>query len=1264
VKELRRNVSLLLALLLALSSVSFPDAGRGRHKRLFAVPRPGKVAIDAKLDDWDLSGQIWIYVIQETAEMQSARFAMMYDDEALYLSAVVRDPNPMMNRHDPHVDGDKAWDADACQFRMVLDPKQGYPVNQSSYQPVPNDQMAHLILWHYTDRKEPNLQMHFGMGYKLPKAGYAPHGVVPHGKFQAAYRRAKDGRSYTFEYRIPWTTLEAKRPPKAGDLVAGTVQFNWSRPDGLKTAGGSAWAYDVMSGPGFPFQSSACWGRIIFSEKGNLPRELVEEGAPPERPLPLTFEYRLPEGGEVTIALFDRRGMCVRNLIAQGARRAGRNVERWDGLDDAGRPLAHGTYAWRGLYHQPLTTRFILSVHNSGRPPYKTDDNTGGWGGDHGVPTAVCLAGDDLILAWNACESGWGIIRTDAKGRKKWGSKHSATHLATDGSRLFAAGDEGFHRGEGVRVFDLADSRPVNFANKSPVLEPPPGAPQFRVDRPKLSYAPTRRYGPNVNLVSGLAYHDGKVYVAFELRDLIAVYDATRGTLLTTWAVPKPGRLAVRPDGSLAAISDEWVVTIKDGVITPLTLACLEEPTAVAVGADGTLYVANRGTLQNVSVYSPQGAYLRSIGRPGGRPRMGRYDPSGLLDPGGIAIDRQGRLWVAESLDGPKRISVWDTKTGRLVAEFFGGSAYSTFVWMDPEHPDEVYCHNVLWKIDLDQKTWSPYLTCWRPSDPNGCPVPYNEFRVITAKSGRQYAWGNVHARGTVLFLRQGDVFKPLLMLFYSTNGHVLSPWPTFPLMDDIQRYPNGRYAWVDANDDQILQHGEITLIKPDHYFFHWVDQDLNLWSGGGSVYRPIRIERDGRPVYDFTKPEQTGVEGRNGHGPLVVDPHDGSLYTNWPGHDPGFARWSPKGKLLWGYRGAISWPRAINLPPLRPGDLFGPTCPLGVAGEFTGLATYFGPFHLFTRDGLYVAMVFRDGRRGGLGPEVMACESFSGQLVKPKGMDRYFLLAGDQDGRVTEILGLDTIKRLKGGTLTFTEKDANKAAKALAAYEAQKAKAQRLTIVRGRASLDLARGVRKTVDDQRAFRAKTAYDAKNLYVSFDVDSPHELVNAVPEPRIIFKGGNLLDIQIAADPEADPKRKKPAPGDVRVLVTRQKGKPVAVVFRPKVKGFQGKAIVLKSPTGEESFDVIEPTDRIKLDYRKRTGGFKAVAAIPLRLIGWKPKPGTTVKIDLGYIFGNKTGTSAALRAYWSNNSFTANVVGDIPHESRLEPREWGTATVE
>ncbi len=180
----------------------------------------------------------------------------------------------------------------------------------------------------------------------------------------------------------------------------------------------------------------------------------------------------------------------------------------------------------------------------------------------------------------------------------------------------------------------------------------------------------------------------------------------------------------------------------------------------------------------------------------------------------------------------------------------------------------------------------------------------------------------------------------------------------------------------------------------------------------------------------------------------------------------------------------------------------------------------------------------------------------------------------------------------------------------------------------------------------------------------YDVRSPFELVNSTPEQNMLFKGGNLLDIQLATDPAADPKRQKPAAGDHCVLVTRRDSKPLAVIYRPKQAGSQGQPTVFTSPTGQESIDRIEFWDNVKLQYAKTENGFQAVVCLPLARLGLTLKPGTVQRMDVGYIFGNPTGNTTALRAYWSNKSFTAGVTQDVPHEARLEPAQWGNATVE
>ncbi len=1290
--EIRRIVNagfscmvFMVAMSFAMQSAWPQESGKGRHKRMFAVPAPGKVTVDGNLDDWDLSAQIECYVLAGTRATQNGKIALMFDDEALYVSGDVRDPSPMMNRHAPEVEGDVAWDADAFQFRLVVDPSLGYPIKDSVWSKDPSDQVIHLLMWYFTDRQEPNLQIKVSMKYKDPP-GCGKFGVIPKDKFQAAYKMSEDRKGYVFEYKIPWGTVGAKQPLKGGDVVAATYQLLWGRADGLKTAPFSGWGYDLMSGGGFAYQDCRCWGKLIISKEGHVARELVEDGTPPEKPMPLTFEYELPEDGETTIALINDMGEVVRLLAAQAPRFAGHQQEKWDGMDDMGRPLPPGTYSWKGLYHQPIALKHVLSVHNSGQPPYMTDDNAGSWGGDHGAPSAVCTAGDDLILAWNASEAGFGIIRTDTEGKKKWGGRSRvADHIACDGERLFIVpGAE-----PGVYASDARDCRNLAFGNGMERLAPPPGGDE------------------NSNRISGLACCGGTVFVAFQERGIVALYDSRGGELKKTWEITAPGAMAARKDGALAMISAGRLVSVKDGQVSPIASEHLDHPAGVAVAPDGSIFVSSQGKLQNVSVFSAEGKYLRSIGKEGGRPEIGLFDPAGMLDPKGLAVDAKGRLWVAEAIDSPKRFSVWDPKTGALAKEFFGGAHYSAFIWMDPGHPDEIFCDSVIWKVDLDKKTWAPHSTCWRtrwsnenqPDAIGGISTHGDGLRVFTARNGRQYGWARTSENvrygssehSTVLFMRDGDVFRPVLAVCS----------PKIPVIGKLQKSFGGlsvggqgaSYAWADSNGDMIIQENELSPPIGTAYEegFNWVDRDLNLWFAyglckvaktsdgkgytiarpagkGSSVCRPVRIEADGRPVYDFGKAEDIPIRAS------YIDDQDDARYTcrgdKSPGVEGRYCRYSADGKLQWSYRGVVDWISSLTLPPMKPGQLFAPTSPLGTAGEFTGWNTYYGIAHVYTRDGLYVARLFTDVKLGGkTGPEVIACENMNGQLVKPKGMERYFFLGGDVDGRVTEVLGLDSVKHLEGGTYTVTDADAQMAAEAFSAYQALLAKAQKLEITHGRKTLESAASVGKTVAEDKAFQARLAYDSENLYVQYEVTSPSELINSETDPQLIFKGGNLIDLQIAADPSADPKRTRPAPGDMRILITRQKDpggrpRPIAVIYRPKLKDFKGAQILLRSPGQQETFDSIEVSEKIGLEYEKGGGSFKAVAAVPLSLLGLELKSGTPLRMDVGYIFGNPTGTKAVARSYWTNNSFTANILNDVPHESRLEPDKWGSALVE
>jgi hypothetical protein len=656
-----------------------------------------------------------------------------------------------------------------------------------------------------------------------------------------------------------------------------------------------------------------------------------------------------------------------------------------------------------------------------------------------------------------------------------------------------------------------------------------------------------------------------------------------------------------------------------------------------------------------------------------------------MLKPHGMALDAKGRLWVMENDFSPKRVSVWVTADGKLAEEKFGPCFVSTPVCMDPVDPTRIYTQNVEWEVDLNKGTWRPAAVMFeaRPDTPYFWPHMVNNI-VFTAKNGKQYmhsgqaqAHGSKQLAGHYLWIRRGDHFVACAGLI---GVNATLTWR--PGAKDWQEAAKMKtLLWEDRNGDGAVQQEETreTPMTPANSH-SLVDADLNFYGSGmyNKLYwqriAPREILPNGTPIYDDASFMQ--VDYAQDHScytyDLTVNPADGSLLFYggsdikhldrteiWP-----ISSWSRDGKMQWRYRLGCRWHDMYEFPIPKAGELFGCTRNLGITDGITGYSCYFGQCQLLTTDGVPVGTIMKDGRSGETGPDQIACEWFTGQLVKLAD-GRWFLLGGDQDGRVLQVLGLDSIQRFDG-KLSISPKDTEAAAAALAEWSRLKGQAQSLVLSRcpGKPSWTDIRGVKVDVDANRSFTARAAYDSTNLIIRYEATSPFELVNTTQELPLIFKGGNLLDIQIATDAAADPKRETPAPGDLRVLITRREGKGIAVVYRPRVAGFQGEPTTFTSPTGKESFEKIEVWNDVALEYEKTATGFNATATLPLAKLGLTPKPGTTLRMDVGYIFGNETGNTTATRAYWSNQSFSSRVTQDVPNESRLEPARWGMATVE
>ena len=1335
-----------------------------RHDRLVIVPVAKAVTVDGDLGEWDLSGGVETAFDESLRPRFTVRLAAMYDPAALYLAAHFSDDTPLVNRHDPKVEPDRGWDADCLQVRLCSDPAAPFPLPSSN-----SDRICHLTMWFYTDRQEPVLQLLYGMDY---------HGarVLLGGESGLAFRKDADGKGYTLEARIPWELLNAKgNPPKAGDRIALVIQPLWGDGTGWKQV---CTFNDIIREAGFSFQGTGMWGQAVFSEKGNLP--------PTERPKtvqealePLTLAVRLPDRSakSVSLAVFDDKDQLVRTLpvITRDPSTLPREVTvKWDGLDDDGRPLPAGRYTAKVLTHRGIGQKYVASLHNAGNPPWRTDDGTGSWGGDHGQPIGATSDGERVYLAWQISEAGWALVAMkkdftpDGKVQKLWGQHQVLdigiliTAVAADGERLFVAQDGGPWGHEtgkpyraGVVLWEAKSGRPINFpfGKRTLLLSEWPESikpPELQTYERLSIYHPlvTRErfwermrdgdHGPQelgLNLLD-IAVDGDILYASLYYENKIVAVNWKTGQKVREFPVPKPVGLAASYFGKLYAVSGKTIVHLdpKSGEVKPVITEGLSSPWGIAVESQRidldprpgraeeymlteSIYVADCGTAMLVKVFERGGRLLRTIGRPGGRPWVGRYDPLGMLMPSGIHVDRQGRVWVMEFDSTPKRISVW-SRDGRLLYDLLGGGAYAVEGIADELHPNLINVHATVFDLNYRTGQAKTVATLVRPQMKGFAFTPDEGYMGRAFKfrrvGGKDYL---AHAgRGCVVIYSMDKDFvgEPVAACGPASalplHGFTKQEIPE-AVRDEYWRNSHAfAFSWADANGDHLFQPEEFTIEKVSPfwslYWGSWVDDDLTIWSaGGGSVWRiPIGQSRDGGLAYpkpSEQKPLFKALGDQLHHvmpSPLVPTLPGGDERSDAPASTSGSVylleqlggntqtgqgrRWSAvsrytlDGRRLWAYRRC--WLGfGLDAPLAKAGDVVGAMkfigrVKLGRSQELVAVNGYFGQFSLLSSDGLWVASLCHDNRYGPKADETTVWpENFSGWFYRNRDNGKVYLIAGDTDARIWEVTGLDDIET---------------AAVSFALTEADRQKALDASLKRQGASTELApvlvRRVPPSVSDPlkignwqlkienfaldagagRAVKAALAYDDANLYVAFEVQDDSPMKNSGKDPALLFKTGDTCDVMLATDPEADPKRTRPGKGDIRLLFSEMEGKPVCVLYEPVARGTEKQPRLFNSPTGSESFDRVLVLKDARVTIQRADKSYALEAAVPLKDIGFAPKPGLITRGDLGVIFSDPGGSRNVLRAYYFNKD-TA-IVNDIPSEVRLAPDKWGIVKVE
>lgn len=1260
VKACRRLLIALISVLFCVSAAQayFAVTNSTDHTEIHIVPAPGKVAIDGDLTDWDLSGAILMKLDESSKAIYSVRGALMYDADALYIGAHVKDPTPMVNNYAFTDEPGMAWNADAVQLRFISDPaiKTVASVQSGGFGITPEQEknVCHMTLWYSTrDRKAG-----FSISYTLNFAD----GKLNPPDVQGAYLPDADGKGYSFEYRVPWAVLRAPRALRGGDQVQCQWQLHWGLDVGQGLKFGMTDVRNPASGD-LGYMGPGSWGMGIVEKTGHI--SIVEKGAV-ERPQGhVPIKFTLAKDGKVSLAVYDAAGQLVRTCLGAEPFTAGAHTYLWDGLDDKDQPLPAGKYSYKLLTHGGITQQFVCDVGTSGTPPYQNEDGTGGWAGDYRAPCYVATDGDHVVLGTGSAEAAPATIATDLAGTKRYGTAAYGGALA-----LYRGYGYFVQQGNGKLVkFELAKGYLSAFADGKAEVT----IAQKRPDETNDAWV-ARAWTMNALSV---AHGDTLVISCTSANKLLLVALAT-GAVTGEIDVPAPVGVATAPDGTLYVVSGKAVgrFDIATKQFTPI-VAELDEPAQLACDAQGNIYVSLRGTTQQVWKLSPAGQVLQKFGRVGGRPALGKFDPSGLLNPWGIAVDKNGRLWVAEADNQPKRYSTWNAD-GTLYKDFFGSIDYASRGWVDPADPRYVYLQNTRYLVDYDTGAWQV----------DGC-----YFRA--GKDGKvSFDDPGSHAGGTVIHFqgRKFIWFRAAHGLYEEVNGRLAPRMALGP-----------QTWWVDGNNDGKVQDDEL-LAPPAAGKFNFIffgatmDNKLNLYSyqgvtwhgqGGAHTDEPFKIVRwdclgfnanGGLKYADPQNPTVVATDTTGGAVSDVTADDEGNVYAlvsggtlergaRAQGSGHRVVKYTADGKRCWDYQNvhcAFAW-TAENY---FPGYLVG-ACGFssGNTKDFLAVTGYYGQYFLLDKKtGLFVDALGEDQRSPyTLGQHMVLTENFNGSIFQHPGNGNVYFLGGDADQRLWKLNGVGKITHADG-TLPVSAAMAAKAqqnARLVRAAELAKggstAVVKRLNGAAADGKYDEWNGVKTlpiVMDATRSALAQLGYDAQNLYVRFQVQDDSPLCNTPTDYKLLIKSGDAVELQLGID---NTRRTATAAGDIRLLISRTaEGAMVATLYRPKTtEADKPNKAHFGSPTGGEDYDEVIAWNDLPMHCLADKDGYVVEVAVPWARLAITPTAGMNLTGDVGVIYGNKGGTRNAIRYLWSDKSPEVSINNDIPSEVRIHPGQWG-----
>ena len=1098
------------------------------------------------------------------------------------------------------------------------------------------------------------------------------------------------------------------------------------------------------------------------SQRTPKKKRIVHEYAPaPEKTIPVNFT--LDKSRYVTLVIEDRQGKRVWNVIGDTWFDEGAHTLYWDGYDvgmprlvprddvvDMERSLVKaGEYRLRGLTHDGIAVKFEIPIQSPGSPPWHTADGSGAWLSDHSPPADVVFLpkgtlhgeGSQLFVSASIAETGHAFMWLNEEGKKLFGKRCSgfmgsdvvAADVGPEPSSRIHSYSASYRKGllqllghiEGGEHIVLQVIALDSFSSS--------GANKTGETKKKEKAAPTQEVVPKWKLKQsmianrsddwkGLVVYNQTAVASLAAENIILFMDAGEGQrrkgAFAAARIHNPKGLATDTDGHLYVISGTEVLRCEvdwnKGALTgrkTLVSSGLEMPQMMTIGQKGKLFVSDWGKSHQVKVFSPEGKYLHTIGKPGGL-RVGPYDEERMSNPLGLAIDSQQRLWVAERTYAPKRISIW-SPLGEFIKAYYGSTKYGGGGVLDYKDKTRFYFAGasvnssvgIEFALDWEKSEAKPRsIYSHREYMPDEVEMPCRAPEQTIYCAGKQYMvncfnGASFGARGIVAIRLMGDdgiVHPAAIAGFVGPNENPQKSWLPLLYQKDLRallpenlRAMKERtfYIWSDLNGDRKAQPEEIQF-KPVPVRFGgmmYVLKDLSIVNSAGFIVTPKSIKDNGAPVYDIESLEFM-VEN-----PQISTPRPVVGKDRWLIMAGGPIVGYKDGKEVWKYTNHFPSRGTPSLPKHR-GDIAStarlmnyPMTPMeGQAGEIWGITSDKGSVYLMTMDGLFIADLGGDERvmpllrtkefRRGI---ILDDFSFKGEHFWPTMTQtddgKIYLVAGKEFSAIFEVVGLETVLRKEFGTVTVTKEMLAGKKKQYVSHARMK-EHKTLTVpvlvqapkVDGNLS-EWSDNTWVAIDSFRNISGSVRVSGDRLYAAFKTPSADLLVNSGSDGwQHIFATGGGLDFFIRADPTARPVKEKTTirselelprttAGDVRIFVTREgdplSGRVRAVKFRQN--GGCGPVVIYESPVRTVKLDtVLDVSDKVRLAQHK--GNYEI--SIPLSVFGISIEEGFTTQADFGVLIGSSGETQA--RLYW--NAGGAFMVSDVPSEAQFHPNHWGT----